>query len=142
MNLGTVGIDADLDLLDAEPLEPRRFLGADHHRVGLQFYVESEFARVLQNFKAVAPQQRLAAADAEEECAALLELANHVLDLVGAHLVLAFVVEIAVNAALVALPRDVKMRAQRNARGSRLLIHLFEQAHGASLLGNRIVGDN
>ena len=142
VNLGAVGIDADLHLLDAEALEPRRLFGPDHHRVGLQLDVEAQLAGVLQNLKAIAAQQRLSAADAEEEGSALGELADRVLDLVGAHLVLAFVVEIAMNAALVAAPGDVQMRAQRNALLRRLPVHLFEQTHGTSLLGNRMIRDN
>ena len=123
-------------------LEPRCLLWPDHHRIGLQLYVEAQFAGVLQDLKAIAPQQRLPPLMLRKNVPHSASWRMRILDLGGAHLVFAFVIEIAVDATLVALPRDVNMRAQRNALLGRLAVHLFKQTHGTSSLGNRMIRDN
>ena len=45
------------------------------------------------------------------------------------------------DAALVAAPGNVQVRAQGNAERSRLLVHLFEQTHRTSLRGSRFAGN-
>ncbi len=132
---GAVGVDGDLDLLDAELLEADGFLVADHDGVGLELDVEAEGAGVLEDLEAVAAEEGFAAGDDEEEGAAGGEFVEDALDLGGVHLALDVVVEIAVDAALVAAPGDVEVRAEGDAHCGCFLIHLIEQAHGGSSSG-------
>jgi hypothetical protein len=67
MDLGAVGVDADLNLLDVEFAEAARFPFADENGICFQFYVEAEGAGVLDDFKNVGANERLAAADGQEE---------------------------------------------------------------------------
>src|SRR5208283_5764799 len=104
MHFRTVRIQTDLHLLDTELSDSRSFFGPDHHSVGLQLHIEAKRPRILENLKAIPAHERLAATDAQEECAGVGKLAEDVLDLIGGHLALIVVIEIAVNALFIAAP--------------------------------------
>ena len=81
------------------------------------------------NFKAIAPDQRLSSANRQKEDAGGRELIENVLDLGGGHFSIAVVLQIAMLAPFVAPIGDVQMHAQRNAAMQRTLVQLGHQAH-------------
>ena len=129
MNFFAMRIQADLYLLDVEFAEATRLFFANEDRVGLELDVEAESAGVLDDFEAVGANQRLAAADGQEEHAGCGELIENMLDFGGGHFAVAGVIEIAVFAALVAAIGDVEMDAQRYTVKHGALIEIGHQAH-------------
>src|SRR5262249_54884068 len=100
---------------------------ADQDAVRLDLHGKQELPRVLQDIEEVRPQKDLAAADREEEDTGLGKLVQHVLDLGERHLTVIIVIEIAVDAPLVAAVRDVELHAERDAQAERLGAHLLHQ---------------
>jgi hypothetical protein len=80
-------------------------------------------ASVLQDLEAIPPEQWFSSADAQEKSSRISELADHILNLGCRHFAFAIVIEIAMDATLIAAPCDIEVRAQRDALLSRLLRH-------------------
>ena len=72
-------------------------------------------ARVRQELEEVLPQQQLAAAEDQEQRAGRGELVEDRLDFGGGHLAVVVVIEIAVDAALVAAVGEIELHRERNA---------------------------
>src|SRR5205807_551173 len=77
-------------------------------------------------------QEYLPAAQGEEKGPGFGQLTQDVLDLGRRHLAVVFVIQIAVDAALVAAEGQVDVRAERHAQFESLLIHFLHQTHGPS----------
>ena len=73
----------------------------------------------------------------EEESAGLGQLVEHVHDLGRAHLAVIVVVQVAVDAALVAAVRHIELDAQRHARLERPFVHFLPSECPCALLGRR-----
>src|SRR5580693_9232260 len=80
----------------------------------------------------VAPHKNFSAAKRKEEDTSVRELVQHVFDLGRGHLSVVVVIQIAVNATLIATVGDVQMHADWDTEPQRLLVHLRQQAHRAS----------
>src|SRR5437879_7660696 len=133
MHFRPVRIDTDLNRLHSELAEPSRLRLADQHGIGLELDAKSEGSRVFQDFKKILAQENLAAAESENENAGLGHLLEQVLDLGGGHLAVVVVIEIAVNALLVAAVGKIEVRAERHAQPLRPFPHLLhKRAHGRS----------
>src|SRR5271170_4761891 len=132
MNLGTVRVDADLHLLDAQFANAPGFRLADHNAIGLDLDVEQQPARMFHDFEEVAAHEHFAAAKSEEEDSSIRELVQNTCDLGSRHLAVIVVIQIAVDAALVATIGDVEVHADGDAQPQRLLVHLRQKAHAAS----------
>ena len=113
---------------------------ADHHAIGLDLDVEQQAARVFDDLEEVAAHENFSAAKRKEEDSSVRELVQHVFDLGRGHLAVVVVIQIAVNATLVATVGDVEMHADRDAEPQRLLIHLRQKAHRASGGGGEGMG--
>src|SRR5208337_2725121 len=90
-----VRVDADQYLLDARLAQAPRFFFTDEHGIRFELHVETEFAGEFDDLKAVAAQERFAAADRKEEDAGLGELRKKVANLGGGQLVFPIVFEVA-----------------------------------------------
>src|SRR5271156_705908 len=133
VNLGAMGVDADLDRIDAKFADQRRFLFPDQDPVGLELHIEGQLARAPQDRKNIAAQHRLAAADSQKEDPRRRHLGHQVFDLVVAHFAQVIVVEVAMHAALVAAPGNVEVNAERDAEIDRLGVEVLENsAHARS----------
>src|SRR5262244_3552943 len=82
--------------------------------------------------------ENFAAAEHKKEDARLGQLVEDVLDFLRGHLAFVVVVEITMNAALVAAIGDVDMHAERDAKRVRFFVHLSEQTHCAPVLESEI----
>src|SRR5262249_21124439 len=102
MNFRAMGIHADLNLLDVELPQAARQCYPNEERIGFQFDVELQRAGILDDFKAVSANKRLATANGQEENSGGGKLIENHLDLGGGHFAVAGVIEIAVLATLVA----------------------------------------
>ena len=69
---------------------------------------------VFEDLKEIAAHQHFATTEREEECAGGGELIEHAGDLVEGHFAVIVMIEIAMNAALIAAIGDVELHAQRN----------------------------
>ena len=126
-------VHADLYLLHSQGPQPLRLVLTDHDCVGLHLDIELQLAGVLHQFEKIAAHKDLTAAECQKENAGVRELFENALDLRGCHFPVIVVIEIAVDAALVAAIGDVEMHADRDAQLQGFLIHLIHQAHSASV---------
>jgi hypothetical protein len=131
MDLGSMRIDADLNIFDAEVAKPPGFRLTNHGSVRLHFYVEQQAARVCHKFKEVTPKEDFASAEGEEKDTSVRELIKNRFDLRGRHLAMIVMIEIAVNAAFIAAIGDVKVRGERYSSFERALRHLLHESHRA-----------
>src|ERR1700684_2262774 len=102
VNLWPMRVDTDLHLLDAELAKSRGFLFADHHPVGLHLHVEQQLPRPLYDFKKVPPHENFTATKGEKKNSGIGELGQDIKDFRRRHLAMIVVIEIAMQAALVA----------------------------------------
>ena len=96
-------------------------------RVGLQLDVELQRAGIRQQLEEVLAQQQLAAAEREEQRAGGGELIEDVLDFRRGHLAVVVVIQVAVDAALVAPVGEIEVHRQRNAGVERPIPHVLHE---------------
>src|SRR5678815_540910 len=132
-------VNADLDALDSELTEAARFRLANHGGVGLHLDVKEQTARVFDQFKKVAAEEHFAAAERQEKDASVRELIEDGLDLRGRHFAVVVVIEVAMNAALVAPVGEIEMSGEWNARIEGPLRHFLNESHRA---GSRRAADS
>src|SRR5271156_4048693 len=133
VNLGAMGVDADLNRVHAEFADQRGFFFPDQDPVSLEFHIEGQLARAPQDRKNIAAQHRLAAAYSQKEDSRRRHLRHQVFDLFVAHFAQVIVIEVAMDAALVAAPGNVEVNAERDAELDRLGVEVLEDsAHARS----------
>src|SRR5581483_11409879 len=89
----------------------------------------------LKYFEEVHPHQDFATAQGKEERSGFGELVQHIPDFPGGHLSMIVVVEVAVHASLVAAIGDIQMNSQGDTKLQGALVHLLQQGHAASSMG-------
>src|SRR5206468_9333699 len=122
-------IDADLDSVKPQLRQPVRFFFADHDGVRLDLDAEQQRARMLQQLEEVASQENLAAAEHQKEDSGRGKLIEQIFDLGRGHFAVVVVVEIAVDAPLIAAVSNVQLDAQGDAQFERSCAHFLHQAH-------------
>src|ERR1700722_13717190 len=127
MHLGPVRVHADLHRLWRQRLNPVRLALMNHHRIGLQLYAERKPARVLSDLEKIAAHQNLASADGQEEHSGLRHLVEQIFDLRRSHLAMIVMIEITMDATLIAAVSQIKLYTQRNAEAQSLRAHLLHQ---------------
>src|SRR5580704_16196467 len=128
-----MGVDADLNRLDSEFANQRGLFFPNQDRVGLQLDVEGQLACAADNVEQILAQQRLTAADSQEEDARFRHLGHQIFDFVVAHFPEVVVVKVAMHAALVASPGDVEVDAERDSELDRFGVEVLEnRAHARS----------
>ena len=127
VNLGTVGINTDLNRLYAEIAQARRLRFANHHGIGLQLDAEGQGTGALEDLEEIFAQENLAAAQGQNKYTGLGHFLKQMLNLGGSHFAVIVVIEIAVNALLVAAISKIKLDAERNTQAQRPFAHLLQQ---------------
>src|SRR6185369_8881874 len=112
---GPMRVHADLDLFNSKCSKPLGLMFPDHYRISLHPDVELQVASVLHQFKKIAAHEDLATAECEEEYTGGSELVQDSLYFLRCHFPMIIVIEIAVDATLVAAVGDVKMHTDGNA---------------------------
>jgi len=107
-----VGVEADVDLGDAQRGEAPGVGSRKKDAVGFESEAEKERAGMFDDFEDVRAEQDLSAAEAEKKGPGGGQLVQEVLDLGGVHFRGAAVIEIAVHAILVAPPGQVQVNAE------------------------------
>jgi hypothetical protein len=125
--LRPVRVNADLDRFDAEFAEAGGLVLADEQRIDLELHAKHQTAGVFEKVEEVLTQKNLIPAEREDEDAGLGHLAEQVLDLRGGHLAKVVTIEIAGQAALVAVG-PIELDAERNAQLQSLIGHLLQQS--------------
>ena len=109
-------IHADLHRFHAQRADALGFLLPDQNSVGLEFYAERAGVRVLQDLEKILAHHDLAAADGQKEDSGIRHLVEQGLDFRGGHLSVIVVVEVAMDAALVAAIGQIQLHAERNVQ--------------------------
>jgi hypothetical protein len=129
VNLGAVGVNADLDRIYAQLSNTARLFFVDHDRICFDLHVEHQATRILDDLKKIAAHEDFAATESQEENAGLGQLIKHPFDFERGHLAVVIVIEVAVHAALVTAISDVHVDGERDAEIRRFLTDLAHQAH-------------
>ena len=93
----------------------------------------------MQDFKEIPAHQNFSAAKGEEKYTCIGKLRENVTDFRRGHLATVIMIEIAMQAILIAAVRNIKMDAERDPQFHSLLMHLFEKAHRLSGHGEESV---
>src|SRR5580692_3496730 len=133
VRFGAMRVDADLHGVDTKAANQRRLFFLDQDRVGLELHIEGQLARAPYDRKYILAQHRLAAADSQQKYTRIGHLYEQAFDFVVAQFALIVVIEVAMDASLVATPGDVEMNAERDTELDRLGVDVFENCgHPAS----------
>jgi hypothetical protein len=118
-------INADLNGFDSKIAKARRLRFADQNCIRLELDAKGESACVFKNLKEVFTQKNLATAESQNEDAGFGHLAEQMLDFGCSHLTVIVVIEITVDALLVAAVGEIELRAERHAQPQRPVAHLL-----------------
>ena len=133
-----MGIDADLHIFHAQPAQFAASFSWIRMALVLSLTVKIVRARGLKISKSPCAAG-LAAAERQQEDAGRGHLPEQAAYLIEGHLALVVVVQVAMDAALVASVGQVEMHAQRDAQRDRLGIHFLHQGtHGPPLRSARL----
>jgi hypothetical protein len=105
-------INADLDRFHADVSNLRCLPFANHDCVGLELHTELPLEpRILENLEKIFAKEYFPSAQGEDKDAGIRHLVQQMLDLRSGHLAMIVVIEITMNAALVAAVSEVELHA-------------------------------
>src|ERR1700676_5372123 len=125
MHFGPMRINADLDGFHTEISDSLRLFFANQNGIRFQFDTETANASVLQNLEEIPAHQDLTAAQCEKKNARFRKLIQKILDFGGGHLAVIFMIEITMDAPLVATIGQVQLDSERNSQLERFGAHFF-----------------
>src|SRR5579871_1383747 len=128
MDFWTMGINADLNGLDAKCFDAPRFILPDQHCIRLELHAKHQAPGIFQDFEKVLANEDFAAAEGQNEHARLGHFVEQVSDLCQRHLAVIIVVQITMHAALVAAIGDIQLDAERDIQPQCLRCHLLHEA--------------
>src|ERR1700731_4138320 len=128
MNFRPMGVNADLNRLDAEFAKKIGFFFANHERVGFFFDIEHPLARMPQNIEEIHAHQDFAAAQREKEDSRLGKLIKQSLHFFKRHFSVVIMVQIAVHAALVTAIGNIQVNVEGHTEPHGPGVEFFHQS--------------
>src|SRR5215470_9028205 len=108
-------VDADLDRFHTNVPDSCRFALANHDRVRLELHAELPLnPRVFENLEEVLAEKNLASTQTQNENARIRHLVQQMFDLRSRHLAMVFMIEITMNASLVAAVCQIELHTERD----------------------------